>query len=43
MRVNGKTVTLGTFDSAEDAAKAFDAGSKKRFGEFARINFESQK
>lgn len=38
MHVGGKTITVGTFDTPEEAAKAFDEATKARFGEFALTN-----
>lgn len=37
--IKKKTIYLGLFKSAEDAAVARDAAAKKMYGEFARLNF----
>lgn len=37
--VDGKRVTVGSYASAEEAARAYDASALQHFGEFARLNF----
>ena len=37
--VQGQSIFLGRFVSAEAAARAYDAAAIKYFGEFARLNF----
>jgi len=41
IRVNGKSIHIGYFESEEDAAKAYDAKATEEFGVFARLNFKS--
>jgi hypothetical protein len=38
-REGSRFIHLGYFHSKEDAARAYDAHAKARFGEFARLNF----
>jgi hypothetical protein len=39
IRVNGKKIYLGQFNSKIDAAKAYDSAAIEFFGEFAKTNF----
>ncbi|ATO12207.1 AP2 domain-containing protein [Bacillus velezensis] len=38
IRVNKKPISLGQYDSAEKAARAYNAAAIKYFGEYARLN-----
>jgi len=39
IRINGKSMYLGEFESAKGAAFAYDNKAKELFGNFAKLNF----
>jgi hypothetical protein len=42
LRINGRLAYLGTFDSEEDAARAWDDAARQHHGEFTRLNFPEE-
>ena len=39
--VNYKKIHIGTFTTADDAAKAYDREARKHFGQYANLNFKN--
>lgn len=42
VQFNGRTLYIGSFKSASDAARAYDNRARELFGEFASLNFGKQ-
>ena len=43
IKMNGETIHLGYFKNEQEAAIAYDNAALKYFGEFARLNFQTEK
>lgn len=42
IEVKGSSIYLGSFNTAQEAAKAYDNAAVKYFGEFAKLNFQKE-
>jgi hypothetical protein len=42
IRVDGKPHYIGSFESQENAAKAYDSMARTHYGDYARLNFPNQ-